>query len=347
MPMPINPRLLLNTESGKQELFDRLCEVGYTPLPKPFHSVCNAIRRRTSIRLEGERGGGKTAFAEFLSSALNLPIYILSCLHDTTTAHILFSWDSSAQHHFVGLETMKGISLEVAREKQWTFDFLKMGECLDAFHFASRNTVPPILLIDEIDKLKSDAQSALLQLLARGYANVPLLRPDSRVGITPEMSVERRNLSFPIVILTSNDGDKVTSPLKSRSRYSIIKTPEITEMVRVLVNRVPNASPKLLYQTAKLILGISGLPLIEKPALREYLELLETFVDYGYKNITLPIIEENMDCLAKHPKDVDAMYDAAEMLYVNYVELEDTMVFDLVSAMCAEKNTRQKKYSKL
>ncbi len=347
MSEPINPRLLLQTSGGKQELFERLCDAGYTPLPKPFHSVCNAIRRRSSIRLEGERGGGKTAFAEFLSSALNLPIFTLPCLHDTTTAHILFSWDSSAQHHFVGLETMKGITLEEAREKQWTFDFLKMGECLDAFHFASQSSIPPILLIDEIDKLASDAQSALLQLLARGYANVPLLRPDSRVGITPDIPVERRNLSFPIVILTSNDGDKVTGPLKSRSRYAVIKTPEITEMVRVLVNRVPAASPKLLYQTAKLILGISGLPLIEKPALREYLELLETFVDYGYKNITLQIIEENIDCLAKHPKDVDAMFDAAEMLYINYVELEDLAIDGLVRQMFTEMSARQKKYHKL
>ena len=311
MSNPINPRLLLKEKNGKQQIFDLLVDAGYRPQNHPFNALCNAIFMATPLLFEGHRGGGKTAFPEKLARGLNLPIFTLPCLNDTTTDHILFSWDSAGQQHFVGQEALKGVPLTKALENQWTLDFLKMGEALDAFYYATQHEIPPVLLIDEIDKLSQDAESAFLQILARGFVNVPKLRPDSRVGFIPEITKERRYLSYPIVVLTSNDmGSGVSSPLRSRARYSFIPSPTLDEMAGILAASVPEASPVLLFQTTKLINGIMGLPLNEKPALREFIMLLETFVAYRYKHLTAKIIEENIDCLAKTKKDVSAVADA-------------------------------------
>ena len=319
-----NPRLLLKEKGGKEKLFDLLMQAGYMPQKQPFDAMCNAIYMATPLLLEGHRGGGKTAFPEALARSLGLPLFFLPCLNDTTTDHILFSWDSSGQHHFVGQEVQKGKSVDESLEKQWSLDFLKMGEALDAFYYASRNEIPPVLVIDEIDKLSQDAESAFLQILARGFANVPKLRPDPRIGFTPEIPKDRRQLSYPIVVLTSNDmGSGVSSPLRSRARYCFIPSPTLDEMAGILAASVPDIPPVLLFQTTKLVNGISGLPLLEKPALREYIMLLETFVSYGYKFLTAEIIAENVDCIAKTKKDVIAMLDAVDMLFNNFVQKPD------------------------
>lgn len=331
MMTPLNPRLMLKQTDGKQLLFSRLRDHGYVPQKQPFDALCNAIYMATPLLLEGQRGGGKTAFPEALSRALNLPIFTIPCLHDTTSEHILFSWDKAGQQHFIGQEILKGTSIDEALEKQWTLNFLKMGEALDAFYFASTNEIPPILLIDEIDKLSQDAESAFLQILARGFANVPQLRPDPRVGLTPEMPEERRKLSYPIVVLTSNDmGTGVSAPLRSRARYCFIPSPTVSEVVEILAARVPSAPARLIYETAKLINGVNGLPLLEQPALREFIMLIETFVAYEYKSLSAGIIAENIDCLAKTKKDVQTVIDAIDSLYFNFVNKPDGQLDELV-----------------
>lgn len=338
-----NLRPLLKDKAGKKQLYDLLCRVGYVPQSSPFNAICNAIFMATPILFEGHRGGGKTAFPEALAEALDLRLFTLPCLHDTTTDHILFSWDSSGQHHFVGQEILKGVPLEQALESQWSQDFLKMGEVLDAFFYSANSGKPCVLLIDEIDKLSQDAESALLQILARGFANVPKLRPDSRIGFTTEYPKEKRHLAYPIVVLTSNDmGSGVSSPVRSRGRFSVIPAATSLEMVKILAARVPEAAPRLLFETAKLINGVSGLPLLEKPALREYIMLLETFHAYGYTFITADIIRENIDCLAKTKKDVEAVADAVDALYANYVNKEDEKLNQLVRGILEKRLTAKK-----
>lgn len=335
----INPRTLLENKAGREILREKLIASGYKPQHKPFTAMCNAIFMATPILLEGERGGGKTAFPEALAAALGLRLFFLACLSDTTSDHILFSWDTAAQNHFVGQEIQKGISAKEAQSKQWTADFVKLGEVLAAFHYSATTGKPCVLVIDELDKLSQDAESAFLQILARGFANIPKLLPDGRIGFTPEYPAEKRRLAYPIVVSTSNNmGSGVSSPVRSRGRYAVIPAPDFDEMPEILAARVPAASPRLLFETVKLVNGISGLPLNEKPALREYIMLLETFVAYGYKTLTAEIIADNLDCLAKTKKDVSALADAVDSLFINFVLHEDKHLEELIRKIFAKRH---------
>lgn len=335
--MSLNPRTLLLQKNGKKELLKVISASGYVPQKIPFNAMCNAIFRASPILLEGHRGGGKTAFPEALAESLGLRLFTLSCLEDTTSDHILFSWDTNGQNHFLTQELAKGIPVSESQKKQWGFDFVKLGEVLDGFHYASRSEVPPVILIDEIDKLSQDAEATLLQILARGYANIPKLRPEPRIGFPPGFEREKKYKSYPIVVLTSNNlGSGVSSPLRSRGRYSFIPAPTLEEIINILAARVPEAHPKMLHQTCKLVDGVRGLPLLEKPALREFIELLQTFVAYGYQNLTSEIIESNIDCLAKTKKDVEAVYDAVDMLY-HKVNSENEVIYNQIRKIQIEK----------
>ena len=330
---PINPRVLLAQPGGYQRLEQLLVKNNYVPPPDGFRAMTNAIRRAGGIIFEGHRGGGKTAFPEALAAALNLKLFVLSCLDNTTTDEILFSWDRAAQSAYVNQQTTNGgLTFKQAQQKQWTLDFLNLGEVLDAFLYATQSEFPPVLLVDEIDKLSSGAETAFLQLFARGFANIPKLRPDPRVGFIPEYPADKRKMQFPIVVLTSNNmGSGVSSPLLSRLRFAVIGTPDLYTIIRILSRRIPQASPLLLYQTSKLVYGIMGEALIEKPALREFIEFYETIFEFGHKHITVDTIRDNLDCIAKTEKDLAALTNACEKLYQNFVNTDDAEIKQIIT----------------
>lgn len=327
---PINPRILLREKDGREQLYALLCRAGYVPQKEPLAEMSNAIFMATPIFLSGQRGGGKTAFPEALAKALGLTLFTLVGLPNTNTDYVLSSWDRAAQQHYVGMELLNKTPFAEAQAKQWSRDFLKLGEVLEGFDHAAKNKMPTVILCDEWDKTPEELDSALLQILGRGYVNVPQLRPDNRIGFTPEISPQERYSSYPIVVLTSNNVREFSPPLLSRLWYCHIPSPSVSEMVRILASAVPAAVPFLLYQVTKLINGINGLPLVEKPALREFILLLQTYVAKGYKFLTAEIIAGHIGCLAKNYKDMLAFRGAVEMLFRNFVSRDDTALDELV-----------------
>ena len=332
----VNPRELLkglSPESGKELLGKTLKgRAGYVPQKRPLKALYNTIRRGTTHLLaEGVRGGGKTALGEALIEAFGLPRFYQQCMSGLNIGDFLYEWDRTAQGLFVEQQVRLGVALSVAQEQQWTLPFLKLGAVLEAFNYAANpeNDLPPVLIIDEIDKLDEKGEDFLLQILARGYADVPRLLPDSRVGILPEISHSRRNFK-PIVLLTSNNmRSGVSGPLRSRGRYTVIKSSSFAESLEILSARVPTLSIYQLTDLAMLMKAIDGKSLKEKPAHREYLELAETLVEYGYERITEEVLFDQVDTLAKCEKDIITLENGFESICSEYIDQPDS---DVVAA---------------
>ena len=102
--------------------------------------------------IEGPRGGGKTALAEALAIACNLPVFYLQGMEGPTLADVLYDWDREGQTQGVRQAVAAGSSFLEARAGQWTREFLKLGEALAAYEWAANNEVVPILICDEFDK---------------------------------------------------------------------------------------------------------------------------------------------------------------------------------------------------
>lgn len=303
-----DPRALLRT-SGPRGLADFLrTRARYVPQERPLQALANAVKRGTPLLLEGTRGSGKTALGDALAAAFNLPKYYLQCHHGVGTGDVLGEWDRTAQSQFVEQQLRGGVPLTEAQAAQWRIEFFNLGEVLAAFDAAAKSMYPPVLIVDEIDKLDERGEDYLLQVLAEGYAHIPRLRPDSRVGVIPNQSgTVGQEIKKPIVILTSNNmRGGVSSPLRSRCRYSFIKHPTPAEEVMILHTRVPNAAPELLAQTIKLMKAIRAMgSIVEKPGIRESREFLETVVQDGAREITVEVINANIDGLAKCETDVE------------------------------------------
>src|SRR5215470_17095373 len=261
----INPRMLL-AEEGEEGLADLVRGVGYVIQNSMLRDLAHALRNCLPWLIEGPRGGGKTALAEALAEACNLPVYYLQGMEGLTIADVLYNWDREAQTQWVRQAIATGRSFEDARAGQWTREFLVLGEALAAYERAALDEAVPILICDEFDKVSEKLEDMLLQLFARGYAHVPRF---GEIG-------GRDQTRWPIVILLSNDHrHDLSSPMRSRCLYGWLASPTPREEMRILKARCTGASRTLLLKMVKLINAIRGLPgIIDKPGLRESIAFL-------------------------------------------------------------------------
>ena len=272
----INPREVVS-EGGSEALAKLLATTRYIIQHGVLSDLVLAIKLGQPHLIEGERGSGKTALAEALAEACNLPMFYLQGMKGLELADVLYSWDREGQNQFVRQAIASGMKLKDARVHQWSAEYLMFGEALGAFEYAARTGTIPILIVDEIDKLEDTIEDMLLQLFGRGYAHVP------RYGDVGEKNPAHR----PIVVLLSNDiRHDLSVPLRSRCVYTWMDMPLAREDVAILCARVPEASAEAVRWVVKLLDSIRMIPGIQdKPALREGILILDALMKDGVRQI--------------------------------------------------------------
>ena len=299
----VDPRQLLRV-GGKQSLDRLLRGVGYVPQAQTLNDLALALRRSKPLLLGGPRGGGKTAIAEDLAAACNVPLFSIPGHEAVDARDIMGGWDRAEQEITVRQAVEAGMSLVEAREQKWHWDFYESGEFLDAYKEAARAAAcgdpAPVLLIDEVEKLPLKLQHTLLQPLARGFADVPKL-----AGIIGVEQPEHR----PIVILTSNDLSLLSEPLTSRCFVTWMQPPAPAEEVLIFRARVPHARPEMVTAVAAMIDFIrEDMPeLRNQPGIRESVDLLAALTDDGVTRITVEVVDEYLACLGKGKNELEVL----------------------------------------
>jgi MoxR-like ATPase len=292
----INPRRLL-AEGGEEGLAELLRGTGYVIQRGLLRDLAHVLRSGLPHLIEGPRGAGKTALAEALARAANLPLFYLQGMEGLTLADVLYDWDREGQRQWVRQALESGQSLAEARAGQWGRDFLVLGEALAAYDYAARFEAVPVLILDEFDKISERIEDTLLQLFARGYAHVPRF---GEVGVRDEA---RR----PVVILLSNDlRHDLSPPMRSRCLYSWLPVPTPREEVSILKARCPQVSRRLLVKTVKLVNAVRGLAgITDKPGVRESLTLLGALAAAQVEDLNARVVESHLCFLAKRRLDLE------------------------------------------
>ncbi len=322
-------------QAGARAIYQLLRDYGsYVTPMRPLRALTKSLRNVHPIMLEGEPGAGKTAMPEALAKACNLPLFFFPCMDGVTIEDMLASFDENVQSQFVKQQLAAGVAREIVQREQWTLPFLNFGEVGAAHHVAAQSALRVILCIDEVDKLDSRREDVLLQVLARGYFDVPRLIPDSRIGSVPRKGSPRPNK--PLIFLTSNNmRDGVSSPLRKRCYYSNIKYPSLAEQIAILRVRVPQAKPMVVAQVVKMMSYLRTMDITEKPALREMIDLSESLVMDNVELITQEVIEDSLCVFAKLPEDEDAinnrMSTLTDVVVIPEPEIEQTIarVYDI------------------
>ena len=306
----IDPRRLVK-EKGNDALAEVLASTGYIPQAHTLSDVGLALRQFHPILFGGPRGSGKTSLGEGLAQSCNLTLFYIAGVEGLTVREILGSWRHRAQERAIQQFVRNGSSAVEARANVWTDEFYELGEFLEAFAYsreaARRLEPPPVLIIDEVEKLEMKIQNLLLQPLARGWANVPKL--EGIIGV-------RRREEMPIVILTTNNLRMLSEPLRSRCFVTWMELAKPEEEVRILRARVPEASRYLIGAAVKITQLIKwDMPQVrDKPGLRESIDFLTALVDDEVSLLTENVIEGYLACLGKEQKELASLRKALARL---------------------------------
>src|SRR5713226_5527153 len=130
----LNPREVLKKE-GPEGVARLLGATGYMVQERVLGDMVQAIKSGMPHLIEGPRGAGKTALAEAMAEACNLPVFYLQGMEGLGLEDVLYSWDRDGQGEFIKQALASGMSLQEARAKQWSAEYLILGEALGAYDF--------------------------------------------------------------------------------------------------------------------------------------------------------------------------------------------------------------------
>jgi MoxR-like ATPase len=257
-------------------------------------AILVSMRINKPLFLEGEAGVGKTEAARALAAGLGARLIRLQCYEGIDLAHAAYEWNYARQLLHIRLV---GEREDRVRTEQDVFgpDFLLRRPLLDAID--NHDVIPPVLLIDEIDRSDEEFEAFLLEILA-----------DYAISI-PELGTIRAEHP-PLVILTGNRTREVHDALKRRCLYHWIDYPDLEREVAIVRVRAPEVSERLGRQVAEVTQRLRGLDLYKVPGVAETVDWARALAALGHTEATPEALRETMGAAIKHQEDLERSEEA-------------------------------------
>jgi len=192
---------------------------------------------------------------------------------------------------------MEGRSTEVDEVEKSIFSepYLIKRPLLDAI--SSPSDVPPVLLIDEIDRADEPFEAFLLEVLS-----------DFQVS-TPELgTITARHR--PLVILTSNRTREIHDALKRRCLYMWLTYPSFEREMEILRARVPDISAVLAAQLCRFMVRLRAMDLNKRPGVAETIDWAAALLHLEKDELDVSAVFETAGVILKTREDL-ARFDRA------------------------------------
>ncbi|PTR31939.1 MoxR-like ATPase [Rhodococcus sp. OK519] len=252
-----------------------------------------ALRLGRPLLLEGEPGVGKTTAAKALAAALGTPLVRLQCYEGLAADEALYDWNYQRQLLAVRLSEARGERLEEA--DLFTERFLLERPILRCVRH--RGALPPVLLIDEIDRADDEFEALLLEFLGEASVTVP------EIGT---FAADRP----PIVVLTSNRSRDLHDALRRRCLYHWIDYPEPARAAAILRRTVPGAAEPLITSVTDFVRAARTLDLDKAPGVAETIDWVSALAALGASELVPATALASIGAIAKTPDDRTVLTDA-------------------------------------
>ena len=248
-----------------------------------------SLRLARPLFLEGEAGVGKTEVARTLAAATGGELIRLQCYEGIDAATALYEWDYPRQMLEIRLLEARGEASAAQTRNIFGPEFLVRRPLLRAIE--SEGPVPPVLLIDEVDRADEEFEAFLLELLA-----------DFAITI-PELGTIRATIP-PRVVLTSNRTREVHDALKRRCFYHWIDYPTAARELAILKARRPSLPDRLAAEAVAFVQRLRSTDLSKLPGVAETIDWAAALESLGARQLEATDVERTMGVLLKYQEDV-------------------------------------------
>ncbi len=250
-----------------------------------------AIALGRPLLLEGEAGVGKTEVAKVLSAAGGGELIRLQCYEGIDASQALYEWDYTRQLLHLRTAEASGDAAGRADELEhelYSERFLVKRPLLRALDPVAG--VPPVLLIDEVDRADDEFEAFLLEVLSDYSVTIPEL--GTYTASKP-----------PIVIITSNRTRDVHDALKRRCLYHWVEHPDFERETRIIELKSTGASAELARQVAAAATSMRELGLYKPPGVAETIDWATALATLGAVEIDEQIVTATIGTVLKYRED--------------------------------------------
>jgi MoxR-like ATPase len=263
-------------------------------------SIFLALKLQKPLFIEGEAGVGKTEAAKVMADVLGARLIRLQCYEGIDLAHAVYEWNYPRQLlHIRLLGDGQDMDRKAAEREIFSPEFLLRRPLLDAID--NDDAVPPVLLIDEIDRSDEEFEAFLLELLSEFQVSIP------EIG-----TIKARQVPF--VVITSNRTREVHDALKRRCLYHWIDYPDLDKEVEIVRARAPEAADGLAREVAALVQGLRGMDLYKVPGVAETLDWARSLAALGATRIDATLVNATMGAALKYQEDLERVREQVPAL---------------------------------
>ncbi len=274
-----NPQTVDDVEAGLAA-HDYLADEGLAT------SIFLALRLGRPLLLEGEAGVGKTEVAKVLARATGGELLRLQCYEGIDATQAVYEWDYSRQ--LLHLRAVEASGAEVVEDELYSERFLVKRPLLRAL--SHDQTVPPVLLVDEVDRADDEFEAFLLEILSDWSISVP------------ELGVVRAKVP-PIAVLTSNRTRDVHDALKRRCLYHWIAHPDFERELAILRMRAPEVPDVLARDVAAAVETLRGMELYKPPGVAETIDWAQALATLGTGRLDEHLVDVTLGTILKYRED--------------------------------------------
>jgi MoxR-like ATPase len=252
-----------------------------------------ALRLGRPMLVEGRPGAGKTELAKVLADGLDTELVRLQCYEGLAAEEALYEWNYAKQ--LLAIEAG-----DTAEDGVFTEEFLLERPLLRALR-GTDGDVPPVLLVDEVDRADEEFEALLLEVLSDFQASVPELGT---------VAAETR----PIVVVTSNRTRSLSDALKRRCLYLHLALPSMDREREILRRKVPELDRAVAAELTAVAARLREEPLLKAPGAAETLDWAQAIATLRDKGDGQQLSEEEvrttLGAMLKEAEDIERVDDA-------------------------------------
>jgi len=279
----------------------RFRQFGYIAERSLATTVFLALELGRPLLLEGEAGVGKTELAKVLAASLGAQLIRLQCYEGLDVNTAVYEWNYPRQMLEIRLLEARGEIAKASAHDIFGPEFLLKRPLLQALEAA--DGVPPVLLIDEIDRADEEFEAYLLEILSDFQVTVP------EIGTI-------RAAQTPRVVLTSNRTREVHDALKRRCLYHWIDYPTAQKEFEIVCARVPDAPAALARDLVGFVHRLRTADLTKVPGVAETLDWAAALLSLGATELDGDTVDETLGVVLKYEEDIRAVRGANARRYL-------------------------------